>query len=102
MSESTRSGHRWTAGWMLAVGLLATATGVQGAWAWGHIENALRAYIAVSLVAGLALLASGASNLAARSRKRAAFVAGVVAALALGVNQALGVWLQIIPCYTPG
>jgi hypothetical protein len=87
---------------MLAVGLLAAAIGVRGALDWEHIGNDLRGYVAVSLLGGLALLASGAANLPARTLKRPAFVAGVVAALALGVNQALGVWLQILPCYTPG
>ena len=91
-----------TPGWMLFLGVLAASIGARGTSEWEQMTSALRGYYAISLVAGLALLTGGAMSLWARPRKRWIPWAGLAAALALGVNQAIGLWAHIIPGYTPG
>lgn len=102
MSQRHRGRHRWTAGWMLFLGLLAVYVGATGVREWARIASALRGYYVISLVVGMVLLASGAMGVAARPPQRRALVPGLVAALALGVNQGIGLWFSIIPCFTPG
>jgi hypothetical protein len=102
MSQQHRGRHRWTAGWMLFLGLLATLIGATGVLEWERIASALRGYYVISLVVGMALLASGAMGVTTRPPRRWVLVPGLIAALALGINQGIGLWFSIIPCFSPG
>ena len=88
--------------WMLILGTLATYIGINRVREWEHISSALQVYLAVSLLAGVALITGGALSLWVRPLKHWAFLTGVVAALALGTNHAIALWFNIIPCDSPG
>jgi peptidoglycan/LPS O-acetylase OafA/YrhL len=88
--------------WMLILGALATFIGVNGARDWKHFSSALQGYLGVSLVAGVLLITGGVLSLWVRPLKSWALLTGLVAALALGINHTIALWLNIIPCDTPG
>ena len=52
---------RWTAGWMVALGLLAMLAGWAGIGRWTAISTAARIYYSVALAVGAAAVICGAS-----------------------------------------
>ena len=87
---------------MLLLGLAAIEAGGQGVKQWDAVAQATRIYYGVSLLAGLALVASAAWLGFTRRASRGAIWAGSSAALTLGINQAAGMSLGTIPCYAAG
>ena len=68
---------------------------------WRRLAPGTLAYYAISLLAGVALLVSAVVALFFPAKGSKAAVGGLVAALVLVVNQALGLWLKTILCTTP-
>ncbi len=86
---------------MFILGIVALFTGVGGVARWKDLSRGTDAYYAVSLAAGLGLLSFALLAIAVRKRTPLAW-GGVVAALALGVNQFLGLHWSTILCSSPG
>ena len=102
MSQQGWQRYLSTAGWMLLLGVLAIYYGARGTSAWAQVSSSLRLYSVISLVAGMALLTGGALRLWSKSRQRWGLLSGLAAALTLGVNHGVALWLNVIPCRTPG
>ena len=93
---------RSTAGWMLALGLLAIGASSAGVRHWTAISAAARFYYGTALALGVTAAASGIWALfGPRAGRRIAFL-GAAALAVLAVNQATGMIVNSIACYTPG
>ncbi len=89
--------------WMIVLALAsllwAAPVGVES---FRAVAPATQFYYGALLAGGIALLACAALLLYRRKLDRRVMVAGFVAALGLGINQATGLALNSILCFSPG
>lgn len=87
---------------MLALGLLAIAANSVGVRHWTAISAAARIYYGTALVLGVTAAASGISGLFASTAGQRIALLGAAALVVLAVNQAAGMIVNSIACYSPG
>jgi len=93
---------RFTALWMIVLGLIALVAGASGAWQWTRLGAGTRFYYAVSAAVGLVLVACGAWVLRRGVANRTPVWAGIAAGAILALNQGVGLWIGTIPCTSEG
>jgi hypothetical protein len=93
---------RSTAGWMLALGLLAIAASSVGVRHWTAISAAAQIYYGIALVLGVTAGASGVWGLFGPTAGRRMALLGAASLVVLAVNQATGMIVNSIACYSPG
>ncbi len=99
-SPSKRASSLLTAVVMVLFGLTGVWIGAPQVLQWARLSARTLAYYGASFLAGLALLTCGALCLRPAWRKSAA-LGGLAAAIALLLNQHLGLRFQAILCFTP-
>lgn len=93
---------RSTAGWMLGLGLLAIGASSVGVSHWTAISAAAQIYYGTALALGATAAASGLWVLFRSTAGRRVALLGASALGVLAVNQATGMIVNSIACYTPG
>lgn len=100
MTASWKTVGQMLSGLLLAVlGVAGALTGIRVFADWFSLSGGSRAYYSLSLLAGLTLLASGAVLVAQHSRQWLHI--GAAAGVVLLANQAIGIWLNTLLCFTP-
>lgn len=93
---------RSTAGWMLTLGLLAMGASLAGVRHWTAISTAARIYYGTALALGATATASGIWTLFGPTAGRRLALLGAAALAVLALNQAAGMIVNSIACYSPG